>query len=66
MGKNTGPASPALLKAIAKHQKEQTVSVMLRLNKNQDAELIEKLESVDSKMGYIKNLIRRDLGLPEK
>lgn len=49
------------LKAIAKFTKEQTISVNLRLNKNTDADIIEKLASVPSKMGYIKQLIRADL-----
>lgn len=33
----------------------------LKLNKNTDAALIEKLESVDSVQGYIKDLIRKDI-----
>ena len=33
----------------------------LRLNKNTDADIIAKLESVPSKMGYIKQLIRADI-----
>ena len=49
------------LKAIAKFNKEKTVSVRLALNKNTDADIIEKLASVPSKMGYIKELIRADI-----
>lgn len=49
------------LKAITKFTKEKTVSVNLRLNKNTDADIIGKLESVPSKMGYIKQLIRADM-----
>ncbi len=49
------------LKAITKFTKEKTVSVNLRLNKNTDADIIAKLESVPSKMGYLKQLIRADL-----
>jgi hypothetical protein len=49
------------LKAIAKFNKESTVSVNLRLNKNTDADIIEKLASMPSKMGYIKQLIRADI-----
>ena len=33
----------------------------LKLNINTDADVIEKLESVDSMQGYIKELIRKDL-----
>lgn len=49
------------LRAITKFTKEKTVSVNLRLNKNTDADIIAKLESVLSKMGYIKQLIRADI-----
>lgn len=49
------------LRAIAKFNKESTVSVNVRLNKNTDADIIAKLESVSSKMGYIKQLIRADI-----
>lgn len=49
------------LKAISKFTKESTVSVNLRLNKNTDADIIEKLANVPSKMGYIKELIRADI-----
>lgn len=49
------------LKAIAKFTKEKTVSVNLRLNKSTDADIIAKLETVPSKMGYIKALIRADM-----
>lgn len=41
--------------------KENTVVVTMKLNKNQDADIIEKLNSVDNKQGYIKELIRADL-----
>jgi hypothetical protein len=49
------------LRAIAKFTREKTVSVNLRLNRNTDADIIEKLASVPSKMGYIKALIRADI-----
>lgn len=49
------------LRAIAKFIQENTVSVHLALNKNTDADIIAKLESVPSQMGYIKALIRADM-----
>ena len=49
------------LRAIAKFVKEKTISVNLRLNKNTDSDIIAKLASVPSKMGYIKRLIREDI-----
>lgn len=49
------------LRAITKFTKEKTVSVNLRLNINTDADIIAKLDTVKSKMGYIKQLIRDDM-----
>lgn len=48
-------------KSQDKYDKENTVQVKLKLNKKTDADILEKLESVDSKQGYIKELIRADL-----
>lgn len=43
-----------------KYDKENTVQVRLKLNKKTDADIIEKLNSVENKQGYLKNLIRED------
>lgn len=48
-------------KAQAKYDKENTVSVRLKLNKRTDADILEKLDGVSSKQGYIKTLIRKDM-----
>ena len=42
--------------------KKNTVQIKMKLNKTNDADILEKLESVPNKQGYIKELIRRDLG----
>lgn len=47
--------------AQAKYLKERGKSVAFRLIKPQDNDIIEKLESVSSKAGYIKELIRADI-----
>ena len=39
---------------------ENTVHIRLKLNKHTDADIIQKLDSVDNKQGYIKQLIRKD------
>ena len=39
---------------------ENTVVVTMKLNKNTDADIIQKLDSVGNKQGYIKRLIRED------
>lgn len=49
------------LKSINRYNKENTKVVGLRLNNKNDADIIAKLEQVPSKMGYIKELIRKDI-----
>lgn len=56
--------SNAKIKANNKFNKANTRMVSLRLNYKTDADIIEKLDSVESKMGYIKSLIRKDLKEP--
>ena len=43
-----------------RYDKENTIQYRLKLNKKTDADIIEKLDSVDNKQGYIKQLIRED------
>ena len=54
-------ASEAKLRANSKSNKINTTMVCVRLSYNTDADIIKKLDEVDSKMGYIKELIRKDL-----
>lgn len=51
----------AQARATAKYQKSNTKLYTIRLNLNTDADVIEKLGKVDSKQGYIKALIRKDI-----
>ena len=44
-----------------KWDKENTTVVTMKLNKNKDADIIEKLKSVPNRQGYIKQLIRGDI-----
>ena len=53
-------ASKAQIKASNKYNKDKTLTVCLRLNKEIDKDIIEILERVNSKQGYIKSLIRND------
>lgn len=48
-------------RAQAKYDKENTVSVRLKLNKKTDADILERLDGVKSKQGYIKALVREDM-----
>ena len=54
-------ATKAQLKATAKYQKKNTRMFTLRLNLNTDMDIINKLEQVENKQGYIKQLIRTDI-----
>lgn len=49
------------LPSKARWDKENTVVITMKLNKNQDADIIEKLNSVDNRQGYLKELIRADI-----
>ncbi len=53
--------SDALKKAQLKYNTEKTRQVCLRLNISGDADIMAKLDSVPSKQGYIKALIRADM-----
>ena len=47
---------------IADWSTENTIQVKMKLNKINDADIINKLNEVDNKQGYIKSLIRKDIG----
>lgn len=54
-------ATEAQKRAIAKYDAENTTKVVMKLNKKTDADILQKLAEVESKQGYIKELIRKDL-----
>lgn len=43
------------------YMKNNTKAYSFRFTKSTDSDIIEKLESVDNKVGYIKQLIRADI-----
>ena len=45
----------------AKYDKDYPICIHLKLNLKLDADILHKLDSVDSMQGYIKDLIRADL-----
>lgn len=47
--------------AVRKYDANNTKQYHLKLNLGTDADIIAKLESVDSMQGYIKRLIREDI-----
>jgi hypothetical protein len=55
------PKPNAHTQAVKKYNNENTKQYQLRLNFKTDADLIEKMESVPNKLGYLKQLIRDDI-----
>ena len=53
--------SEARKRAQMKYNKEHTKQVTLRLNKRTEADIIDWLERIPNKQGYIKALIRLDM-----
>ena len=51
----------AQLRAMRKYEKKNIKQVLLKLNRRTEPELVAKIESVENKAGYLKELIRRDL-----
>lgn len=50
-------------KASAKYHKEHLKVINVRFNKTTDADIIEYLDMIDNRQGYIKELIRKDMGV---
>ncbi len=59
-------ASEAKFRANSKSNKINTKMICVRLSYNTDADIIKRLDEVDSKMGYIKELIRKDMQTKKK
>lgn len=59
-------ATEAHIRANNKSNKINTKMICVRLSYNTDADIIKKLDEVDSKMGYIKELIRKDMRAQKK
>lgn len=59
-------ASKAKIRANNKSNKKNTKMICVRLSYNTDADILKKLDEVDSKMGYIKRLIRKDMQTKKK
>ncbi len=48
-------------RANAKYQKSKTKQIAIQLNISTDADILEHLERIPNKQGYIKSLIREDI-----
>jgi len=53
--------SAANLRAIKKYQQKHIVQVKINLHREKDADILEKLDQVDNKQGYIKTAIRENM-----
>lgn len=54
-------ATQAQMNAVRKYDDAHTKKIMLKLNLETDKDILERLEAVGNKQGYIKELIRRDI-----
>lgn len=54
-------SSEAKKRAVRKYDDKMTRQIKMKLNVGTDADILEKLDSVPNKQGYIKHLIRDDL-----
>ena len=61
MPRKTQTAPNAHTRANTKYNKSHTKQVPLRFNLKTDADILEKLDSIPNKLGYIKQLIRADI-----
>lgn len=54
-------STQAQIKASNKYNKDKTKIIPLRLNLETDKDILDRLDQVESKAGYIKDLIRKDI-----
>lgn len=58
-------ATDAQKKSVAKYDRAHTKGLYVKLNKETDRDIIDKLEGVNNKQGYVKQLIRDDINKNE-
>ena len=56
----------AQLRAIAKYDAANMKKYLLKLNRKTDSDVIDRLEQVENRQGYIKALIRKDIAEGKK
>jgi hypothetical protein len=45
----------------AEYVKNNVIQIMVKVNRNTEADLVEFLDTIENKQGYIKSLIRADM-----
>ena len=58
--------SEAMKRSIAKYDAKNTRQIKLKLNLETDKDVLDKLDQVGNKQGYIKRLIRADIKKDER
>ena len=59
--KGCNMATEAQKRASAKYEANHTRQIKLKLNLETDKDILNRLDSVDNKQGYIKDLIRKNI-----
>lgn len=54
-------SSEARKRAVSKYDASHTKQIKLKLNLETDKDILERLDEMDNKQGYIKSLIRADI-----
>ena len=54
-------ATEAQIRASAKYDKNNTRSILLKLNTTTDADILAKLDETSNRQGYVKDLVRADI-----
>lgn len=54
-------SSEAQRRATAKYDKANRTTIAVKLNRKTDADIIDHLEKIENRQGYIKDLIREDM-----
>lgn len=62
----TGEAQKRACRAYYRRTKGNTRAYLLRMRKDEDADVIERLDAQDSKVGYIRQLVRGDIAKWER
>ena len=63
MEKSKMAMTEAQLRAQDKYKKANIMNVLLQVNRKTESDIVEVLENCPNKMGYIKNLIREQMGI---
>ena len=52
--------------SVKKYRKKNVLHVGIDFNRNTEPDLVEKMEAVENRSGYVKGLVRRDIEQSKK